>query len=266
MDAGIDPASLGAGKTLLYGEGKVVSLETSLTVEVRRGGGLERVTEERPRGRVIILSSPTASASSVGQTVGYSIGRYRLTVVRPVKIEEDRWNALLFLTTASVRRVGQTGTTPCPLRGDYFDCGGEGWMNVQATGIPFGGVWQNCIFAHPLNGSTLVLDFTVPLETASLSLAGGIDDAGVGYPLGTPVTLAVRAGKELLAQTEFANTPGFFTKNLPLLRTVHGNETLSFEISTKNQDTRHFCFTAEGLSPGDAAAPQVPQPTQVATP
>jgi len=227
---------------------------------------VERFTKERPKGRVLILSSPTASASSVGQTVGYSIGRCRLTIVRPAKIEEDRWNALLFLTAASVRRVGQTGTTVCPLRGDYFDCGGEGWMNVQVTSIPFGGVWQSCIFAHPLSGSTLVLDFSPPLETAALSLAGGIDDAGVGYPLGAPVTLAVRAGTELLAQTEFANTPGFFTRNLPLPRTVRGDEILSFEISTKNQDTRHFCFTAEGLSPAAAAAPQVPQTTQVAAP
>lgn len=255
QDAGIDPASLGVEKALLYGEGRVVSLETSLTVEVHRAGGVDRFTKERPKGRVVILSSPTASASSVGQLVGYSIGRYRLTIVLPVRLEEDRWDALLFFSTAAVRRVGQTGTTACPLRGDLFDCGGEGWMNVQVTSIPFGGVWQKCIFAHPLNRSTLILDFTAPLDTASLSLAGGIDDAGVGYPLGTPVTLAVKAGEELLAQTEFANTPGFFTRKLPLSRTLRKDETLSFEISTKNQDTRHFCFTAQGLSSDAAAAP-----------
>lgn len=242
-------------KALLYDKGRVVSLETALTIEVRRAGGVTRFTKKPPKGRVIILSSPTASASSVGQMLGYSIGPYRLTIVRPVKIEEGRWNALLFFSTAAVRRVGQTGTTACPLRGDYFDCGGEGWMNVQVTSIPFGGVWQSCIFAHPLNQSTLVLDFSAPIDTASLSLEGGIDDAGVGYPLGTPVTVVIRTREELLAQAEFSNTPGFFTRKLLLPRTVRKDETLSFEISTKNQDTRHFCFTAQGLSTAQAAAP-----------
>lgn len=221
-------------------------LRGELALEMKEEGKSRTYSESSPRGRVVLALAGEKEAVVVGRVVGVAVGAYRIVVVHPVDMPGGRWGLVQFFASASVRRSGKEGETSCPLRGSIFACGGEPWMDVKIEHLPFGGVWHNCIFAHPLTDSMLSIEFKVPGPTSVVALSGGIDDAGVGYPAGTPVMVRLTSGEQELGSTVFSNTPGFPSRTIELGRELAEGDPLTFHITTLNQDTRHFCFDGTG--------------------
>lgn len=225
------------------------SLDITMTVR----GKKEHLARKNYKGRVLLLSSTSPPVETMGNLITIPVGRSMISIILPAVVHGDQWDLKQFFQTAKVSRKTKDTATSCPIKGGIFSCGGEEWMDVKVLQLPFAGVVQQCIFAHPINNSTLTVDFKVPAETASLFIAGGIDDMGVGYPYGTPVNVkiihdsGVEDGRRVLGELAFENTPGFFNQMIKLPTKLAAGDDLSFEITTKDQNTRHFCFTGRGM-------------------
>ncbi len=244
--AGHEEHGLAVRKVFTAETAHVKYLRQELALEMTSGGQSRVFRDPSPRGRMVLAIEGEREATVLGRVVGVTVGAYRILVVHPVDMQNGHWGLVQFFASATVRRSGKGGETPCRLKGSVFDCGGEPWMDVKIEHLPFAGVWHNCIFAHPLNDSMLSIAFKVPAATSVLDLAGGIDDAGVGYPMGTPVMVRLTSGDQELGSTVFSNSPGFPARTIELGRELAEGDPLTFHITTLNQDTRHFCFDGTG--------------------
>jgi hypothetical protein len=243
---GSGPPPLAVRKVFVADTAHVHFLRGELRLDIMKQGHDRTYTEAQPRGRVVMAISGDQAATTVGRVVGVTAGSYRILVVHPVDMQNGRWGLVQFFASATVRRSGREGEKTCPLKGNVFDCGGEPWMDVKVEHLPFAGVWHSCIFAHPLTDSMLSIEFKVPGPTSAVELSGGIDDAGVGYPKGTPVNVRLTSGEQELGSTVFSNTPGFPARTVELGRELAEGDPLTFHITTLNQDTRHLCFSGTG--------------------
>jgi hypothetical protein len=246
LAAGREQLTVQVRKVFLAETAHVSFLRGELRIEMNTEGKDRAYSEPSPRGRVVLAISGEQEATTIGRVVGVTVGSYRLLVVHPVDMQGGRWGLVPFLAGARVRRSGKEGEKTCPFRGGVFDCGGEPWMDVKIEHLPFAGVWHSCIFAHPLTDSMLSIEFAVPGPTSAVELSGGIDDSGVGYPLGTPVNVRLTSGEQELGSAVFPNTPGFPSRTVEFGRELAEGDPLTFHITTLNQDTRHFCFSGTG--------------------
>lgn len=244
----VDTSNIRAKKIFFADTYRVSFLRTELRVEMHLGGNTTHYRESAPEGRVLIFSPGEAPLTAVGLVTNVPVGDSLLSLIHPIDTQESRWELLPFFPTAKVRRKGKLDfRIECPLKGDAFVCGRDDWMDVKVMQLPFNGVWQRCIFAHPLTDSSLIIEFPVPQDTSTLTLSGGIDDSGVAYLPGTPVKVDISSEGRHLGNVLFHNTPGFFTESIQLSENIPGGSDLTLEITTENQDTRHFCFQGSGV-------------------
>ncbi len=215
-------------------------------------GKKERIERKNFKGRVLLLSSSSPPVETMGNLITIPVGQSMISIILPAMIRGNQWDLMQFFQSAKVTRKAGDAETGCPIKAGVFSCGGDEWKDVRLLQLPFAGVVRQCIFAHPINNSTLIIDFKVPAKTASFLVAGGIDDMGVGYPRGTPVNVKVLYGSEgsedrrVLGELAFENKPGFFNQMVNLTEMLESGGSLTFEITTKDQNTRHFCFTGQG--------------------
>jgi hypothetical protein len=194
--------------------------------------------------RAWIVGPPWLEVPMIGEVSVEEVGSYLVHRIDmgEVYAEERGYNLLRRLGSASVHRLEDV-IKPCPMRTGQFACEGDPWMSVSIQRVQMGGAPFECIYAHPKDGSQLVIVFPATPGGQSLSLEGGIDDDGVYYPQGAEVLVRAELAGQEVGRTSFTNTPGIQKRTIDFAKPVDGPVPLVIKITSANQDTRHFCFT-----------------------
>lgn len=135
------------------------------------------------------------------------------------------------------------------VRGSRFECPYRGWMVVHPAQVHLGGVHIPCIWAHPATGKTTEISFS-NLPTQGNRILGILGIADSGFPqgrhqYGEPVDLLVRMNGLFVQRLRTTTHKGYTPYEIKLPQRSTGQPLhVSFEISTKNDSLRHFCFTA----------------------
>jgi len=243
-DAGVDATGVRARKSLLVDEARV--LYTDKVLVIAGDGGRREVVAQAAGTRVVVVGRAAGASHFVGRTARVTIGRARITVVHPLPLPGNSWDAVQFLPDALVTREGGGGVRACGFKSGRFMCREEDWKDVGLRELPFDGTARTCIFAHPTSPGRLVIRLTAPARTAAFAVGGGIADQGADYPLGAPVTLRVIGGGAVLGEAVFGNVRGWRAEKVSLARPVEAGASVAFEVTAAGQDARHFCFTATG--------------------
>ncbi len=100
------------------------------------------------------------------------------------------------------------------------------------------------IWAHPVAGEDLVLEFEgVPLGRA-LTIGAGFSPIAVAYG-GAPVALEVEADGRTLMRRFYPARPTLARDRIETPSLAGGVHRVRFKVTTMDDRVRHFCFTAE---------------------
>ena len=146
-------------------------------------------------------------------------------------------------TTLQARREGGAVEGPCPLVGDRLVCNGEPYLHVVVAPLHFEGVEQRCVFAHPHEGGSVVMEVSnIPPSRAIVGVFG-LDDAAI-FPEGAPVNMhmALRSEKGAPVERDFV---AHNRRGLTPYRIEVGDAAVSVTVSVSSQrvGARSFCFT-----------------------
>lgn len=179
----------------------------------------------------------------LGRVTVEDVGPYRVHRIDLAShsVKKHGYHLLRHLHEASVHRMGEK-IDPCPHRSGIFACEGEPWFSVNIQRVLMGGIPFECIYAHPRDGSALVIVFPETPGGRSIYLEGGIDDDGVYFPGGAQVTVRVEARGREMARASFDNVPGVQERHVVFEEPLAGPVPLVVRVTSPNQDTRHFCF------------------------
>lgn len=198
-----------------------------------------------------VVGFPGAWIVGTGKEMIPVLGDVSVTEIGPYRIhhldmsgewlEDGGFDLVANLPLASVQRV-DTKLHPCPLSAGLFACEGEPWFSVSLRRVLMGNVGFECIYAHPKNHSRLHIVYPTTSGGSALTITGGIDDDGVNYPQGEEVIVTVSSGSRVLGSVVFENLPGLQEKTIAFSEPLPAHSPLVIEITSENQDTRHFCF------------------------
>ncbi len=142
------------------------------------------------------------------------------------------------LDDASVRLEGATERR-CKHSGEKHICGSAGWQVVEPTTRTIAGRSQDCIWAHPIANSRLIIEYPA-VAGGPWRVQFGLVDAAVGT--GTPVKTRVQWAGETFEHTH-PDRRGFTSLNLPAHEEIGP---LTLEIWAENVGRRHFCYRIAG--------------------
>lgn len=133
---------------------------------------------------------------------------------------------------------------PCPRIGlQKFTCDAPGWAGVEYRRPKVGGDRERCIWAHPLKGRTIAVDFgpIAPPDRGPYRLRTGLRDRIASG--GGPVDVDVRFGSEEL-EFQHKSEKGWRVRDLP---EIDEPAPLRVEVSADRVGQRHFCFRISGF-------------------
>lgn len=104
---------------------------------------------------------------------------------------------------------------------------------------------RRCIWFHPIESGLKRISYSEVPKGGKLHIFGGIVDSGVRTPPGEPVFLSIESGGISLKTLEFSDTDNSFyhTVDLSQFPAAMGGG-VNFTVGTKEQNARHFCFSA----------------------
>lgn len=118
------------------------------------------------------------------------------------------------------------------------------WNQVSVRAESFRNQTRRCIWFHPIEAGLKRISFPNIPMSKRLRIFGGIVDSGLRTPPGTPVFLSVEVGDNKVGTIEFNDTDVSFNHAIDLDNPASANQQVSFEVQTKEQGMRHFCFSA----------------------
>lgn len=123
---------------------------------------------------------------------------------------------------------------------ERFQCDVPGWAYTGTTEAKINGSDQRCIWSHPLEGRTTVVDYgrVAPLDEGSLTLRSALDDRAVGD--GGPVDVTVRWG-DVRTRHVHPDRKGWRTTRVKPPKDEKAAR-LVLSIHAENVGRRHFCY------------------------
>ena len=193
--------------------------------------------------RAWVVGPAAAAVPMIGSVTVSDVGPYRIhrLDMTGTSSRNQGYDLLRHLPEATVIRM-DGGFSPCPLVAGIFACQGDPWFSVEVKRVMMGGTPLECIYAHPRDGSKLLIEYLSTTGGKILLLEGGIDDDGVYYPQGSQVTVAVESSGRPLGEAVFMNVPGPQTRSVVLKEDLPSPAPLALSITAPDQATRHFCF------------------------
>jgi hypothetical protein len=132
----------------------------------------------------------------------------------------------------------------CDLHDGSFDCGLASWNNVDLKVENFAGQPQVCVWTHPVDEATMIVEF--PWIEGATHLSGwfGITDYGASIRDGARVTLTTFAG-DTPERVGVQNTKGRrpFEHELP----AGYSGPIRFEVTAPRAGVRHFCWDIQAV-------------------
>ena len=129
--------------------------------------------------------------------------------------------------------------------GDHgrWRCSAAAWNYVGPETFEMAGEPRRVIWAHPISGAVLAIDFAkVPLGNA-LALGAGFLPAVLGH--GVPVELTVEVDGRVVARRLYDVDEEFAEERIATPELAAGLHRVTFRIATLDDRLRHFCFRAE---------------------
>jgi hypothetical protein len=136
-----------------------------------------------------------------------------------------------------------------PSRRRHLCDGLPAWMTVGEDTLVIAGRSQRCLWAHPISGGVVVVDYgVVPVPVGGLRLSLALSDAAVGNPDGAAVTATLVVGDKDRDVTVHRQR-GF--SDVSVEPQGPGAVPVAVRIATANDGQRHACFrlAAVGESP-----------------
>jgi hypothetical protein len=201
-------------------------------------------------GRVWELSQRGGRAAegrgTVAQTSrhgGLTLRRYDRTPAAITFDFFDQW------TRARVARAEPgRGERDCPRVEDRFQCPDLGFNFVKPGLLEVGTTMRNALYAQPVGGATVVMEWTqVPLGR-ELAVGSGLHHVWLRkYGEGTVKLRVLVDGREV-GRTEASNRSGWRLDRFDTATAAGQPATVRFEITSDKPFSRHFGFTAESRS------------------
>jgi hypothetical protein len=148
------------------------------------------------------------------------------------------------LGEARVRIERADERTECAAR-DHggWRCSAAAWNYVGPETFEMAGEPRRVIWAHPVSGAVLAIDFAkVPLGPV-LVLGAGFLPAVLGQ--GVPVELTVEVDGRMVARRLYDVDEEFAQERIATPELAAGLHRVTFRIATLDDRLRHFCFRAE---------------------
>lgn len=147
------------------------------------------------------------------------------------------------LPAASVRIEWDDGRVePCPWDGSRHQCPSAEWLYVGPISESFAGQTQRCVWSHPVDGGTLVVEF--PRVRGATDIDGwyGLTDYAVSIHDGARASITLRAGD---ARRGFHahRRPGRIPLGWELPANWDGP--LRIEITAIRAGVRHLCWNLQ---------------------
>ncbi len=118
---------------------------------------------------------------------------------------------------------------------------------VEVRSVSFLGEMHRCIWAHPVQNATKIIQFeNVPIGK-SVKIFGGIADSGVKNPPGAPVFLTVQVEDLPVGSIEFKETDQTFNRIIDTHTLTGRKRWVTSQIQSPVYDWRHFCFSAQSV-------------------
>lgn len=150
--------------------------------------------------------------------------------------------------SVGVDKAGQFD--PCEQFLDHFLCTANAWNRVSQRAVDFeAGTMRRCIWAHPVEKSTLVLSFPdVPSGDALVGYYGVAKSGTTNKRAPVEMTIGVDGVAAETVKSERVSEISTF--EIPLDK-ASGTHRVSFEVSAKDVGRRHFCFNAQVVDLAD---------------
>jgi len=128
-------------------------------------------------------------------------------------------------------------------RQGVWRCSAAEWNYVGPEIFEMAGEPRRVIWAHPVSGAVLTIDFDrVPLGRG-LTFGAGFTPSALGR--GAPVELTVEVDQRPLARRFFDASAEFSEERIDTQALGAGLHRVTFKIATTDDRLRHFCFRAE---------------------
>ena len=194
-----------------------------------------------------LLTRTTASQRNLAGTAADTLeardvgaGWQQLTIAE----QPDRPRTpLLSAAEVSVERDGERRLCP-RLALERFACAPPGWSHVRRIDLTVGGRDVSCIWSHPLEDRTIVLDFgriEARPDAGPYRLRTALDDKVAEEPGRAAVDVDIRLGDRTI---DHRHRPKKGWQTSPPIA-VEGAAPLTVTVSADEVGRRHFCFQIE---------------------
>jgi hypothetical protein len=134
--------------------------------------------------------------------------------------------------------------TPCaPREGGRWQCSDASWNYVGPETFELAREPRRVIWAHPVSGGVLTIDFESVTLGRALSLGAGFLPSALGR--GAPVAFTVEVDGRLVARRFYGADAEFAQERIATPDLTPGPHRVTFKIATLDDRLRHFCFSVE---------------------
>jgi hypothetical protein len=152
----------------------------------------------------------------------------------------DQWAA------ARVARVDAgRGEIACERGGDRFQCPNIGFNFVQPQLLEIGTTMRNALYAQPVEGATVVMEWAAVPLGRELAVGSGLHHVWLRKGGEGTVELRVLVGGGEVGRTRASNRSGWRVDRFDTSAFTGRTAPVRFEISSAQPFSRHFGFTAE---------------------
>ena len=201
-------------------------------------------------GRVWEIAQRGAHAPEARGTVASRAKHGALTVRLwerpPSRVTYDfleRW------TDAKVVRREPGGDVPCDRLPSRHQCPTHSWNFVEPKLMEIGGSLRRTLYAQPVGGSTVVIEYPAVPMGRELAFAGGLHHVWLRKGGDGLVTLRVFVDGQKVAEHESGNRTGFRLGRADTSAFAGRTVPVRFEITSDKPFSRHFGFVAEARDP-----------------
>ncbi|MDZ4698039.1 MAG: hypothetical protein SGI86_23100 [Deltaproteobacteria bacterium] len=202
-------------------------------------------------GRVWQVAQRGARTPEVRGTLAQSHRYGALTLERydrkPAKVHFDfvaAWHR-----ARVVRREPGRGELDCPRGTDRFACPNLGFNFVKPEILEIGHSLRQALYAQPVGGATVVIEFGEPELGSELVVAAGLHHVWFRKAGDGDVVLRVFIGGHERLVQKSDNASGWQRSRIDTADLAGTHVPVRFEITSERPFARHFGFAAEARSP-----------------
>ena len=170
---------------------------------------------------------------------------YRVTLL---EMSPPAWILLYGIEKAQVMTEKGGKKTPCRYdRGRArWICGNQGWEHVSRTTLPIGGLPRQCIWAHPIPGTTTIVSFNAKRTGRTIVIGSAFADrASNDRKPGWEMDIAVEVNGIKIGQYKRTRRKGWQRRPFNLPPRLGKQVRITVKLSAKQTGAAHFCFDAE---------------------